>query len=109
MPLSWIFWLLAAFSANHMAVAQAAPEIKTDATLASKPTLAYPIDINHADLKNLTHLKGIGQKRAAAIIRYRQQHGIFHSVNDLVQVKGFTPKRVQTLLSTNQGKITTLH
>jgi competence protein ComEA len=107
MPVSWIFWVLAALTTTQVAMAQAAPTTKVAILPSSKSTVAYPVDINHADLKNLTHIKGVGKKRAKAIIQYRQAHGDFKSVNDLAQVKGFTQKRLQTLLEKNQGKITT--
>ena len=37
-------------------------------------TAATPVDINTADLETLMSVKGIGEKRAAAIIEYRQQN-----------------------------------
>ena len=109
MPLCWIFWLLAAISTSQMAVAEPLPSSENHSAVTSKTPITYPIDINHADLKGLSHIKGLGKKRAQAIIQYRQQHGNFHTINDLAQVKGFTQKRLQTFLSKNQGKITTLH
>lgn len=109
MPLSLVFWLLAAIGSSQMAVAQTTPTPKNESTITTKSPIIYPIDINHADLKNLGHIKGLGKKRAKAIIQYRKQHGEFHTLNDLSQVKGFTQKRLQMLLEKNQGKITTLH
>lgn len=46
------------------------------------------IDINKADIETLTLLKGVGEKRAKAIIAYRELHGKFGSVDDLLNVKG---------------------
>ena len=49
------------------------------------------VDINNAKTKELTSLKGIGKKKARAIIRYRKQH-CFRSVDEIVNVKGIGPK-----------------
>jgi len=45
------------------------------------------IDINSAGIKELTSLKGIGNKKATAIIEYRALH-CFKSVDELAKVKG---------------------
>jgi len=50
------------------------------------------IDINTADAKSLTLLKGIGEKRAEAIIKYRDANGPFKSVEELDKVKGISKK-----------------
>ncbi len=50
------------------------------------PSLA--LDINSATAKELEQLKGVGPKRAQAIVQYRQQHGDFSSVKDLLKVRG---------------------
>jgi competence protein ComEA len=47
-----------------------------------------PININTANVQQLTELSGIGESKAKAIVAYRQQHGDFKSVDDLTQVKG---------------------
>ncbi|MEW6991676.1 ComEA family DNA-binding protein [Colwelliaceae bacterium 6441] len=46
------------------------------------------ININQADPKELLALKGIGKKKAQAIINYRQENGDFKSINDLLKVQG---------------------
>lgn len=47
------------------------------------------ININTADAAALANVfKGIGIKRAQAIVQYREVHGLFKSVDDLAQVKG---------------------
>lgn len=50
------------------------------------------ININTATAQQLTTVKGIGPKRAAAIIAFREQHGQFKSVQELTGVKGLSPK-----------------
>ncbi|WP_131783308.1 ComEA family DNA-binding protein [Legionella gresilensis] len=57
------------------------------------------INLNTADFKLLTKsAKGIGAKRAQAIIKYRENHGKFKSVNDLAQVPGFGQKFINSHL-----------
>ncbi len=105
MPLSWIFWVLAAFSTTQVAFAEPVLISKGSASKSAQSSVEYPININHADIKHLMNIKGIGEKRAKAIIQYRKSHGDFKSLEDLSQVKGLTKKRLQTLLSKNQGRI----
>lgn len=51
--------------------------------------LATTVNINTADAEALTTmLKGIGPKKAADIVKYREDNGPFKSVEDLVLVKG---------------------
>lgn len=58
--------------------------------------LAGPVNINTADADTLTaELKGIGPKKAAAIVAHREQHGPFTSPYDLTAVKGIGEKTVQ--------------
>jgi len=57
---------------------------------------AGPIDINSADAKTLaTTIKGIGAKKAEAIVAYRVQHGPFKSIEELAQVKGIGKKTIE--------------
>lgn len=55
-------------------------------------SLAWSIDINTADATALAAaINGVGEKRAQAIVDYRDAHGQFQSVDDLVRVKGIGP------------------
>jgi competence protein ComEA len=49
---------------------------------------AAPLNINSATLVDLDGLPGIGPAKAAAILRYREEHGPFRAVDDLAQVPG---------------------
>jgi competence protein ComEA len=60
------------------------------------------IDINLADIKTLSLLKGIGAKKAAEIIRYRNSNGKFTSVDSLLNVSGIGEK----VLAMNKEKLT---
>ncbi len=59
------------------------------ASIISVAALAGPVNVNEADIKTLAkELDGVGEKRAAAIVQYREQHGSFKTVNELGKVKG---------------------
>jgi competence protein ComEA len=53
---------------------------------------AGPVNINTADAATLSReLKGVGIKRAQAIVDYRQKNGPFRSADELALVKGIGP------------------
>lgn len=61
--------------------------------LFSAVTFAQMIDINTATADQLEKgLKGIGPSKAAAIVKYRQEHGRFNSVEELTNVPGIGDK-----------------
>ena len=65
------------------------------------------LDINHADTKELTTLKGVGAKTAQKIVDYRTKYGCFTSIEDLVKVKGVGKKTLEknkTILEVKECK-----
>lgn len=46
------------------------------------------VNINTASLDELCTISGIGQSRAQSIVTYRQQHGAFGSIEDIMKVSG---------------------
>jgi comEA protein len=50
-----------------------------------------PVNINYADSEELQTLPGIGEVRALAIIAYREEHGGFLYVEELMEVSGIGP------------------
>jgi competence protein ComEA len=56
-----------------------------------------PVDLNTATAAELDALPGIGPATAAAIVRDREQHGPFHTVDDLSRVRGIGPAKLAQL------------
>ncbi|CAN5457615.1 hypothetical protein BH10ACT2_BH10ACT2_03820 [soil metagenome] len=56
-----------------------------------------PININSADSKRLEDLPGVGPATATAIIAYRDQHGPFGSVEQLADVRGIGPAKLDAI------------
>lgn len=50
--------------------------------------ISYPININTATVQELCTIDGIGEKRAEAIIQYRQQIGGYTSVEQIKNIQG---------------------
>ncbi|MCM1499568.1 MAG: helix-hairpin-helix domain-containing protein [Clostridium sp.] len=46
------------------------------------------VDINTADREKLMTLPGIGESKADVIIRYREEHGSFQAVEELMEIPG---------------------
>jgi len=56
-----------------------------------------PVDLNTATPDQLDALPGVGPATAAAILGYRRQHGRFRSVQDLLQIAGIGPAKLDRL------------
>ena len=73
-----------------------APTINIPAT-SLKNLQGELVNVNLATAIELEALPGIGSVIAQRIIEYREQHGPFHSLNELAQVKGIGPKKLEKL------------
>ena len=63
---------------------------------------ADPVNINTADAQALSkNIKGVGLKKAQAIVTYREKNGAYKKIEDLTKVKGIGNK----LLEKNNGTI----
>jgi len=64
---------------------------------ASGTTAGGLININSADATELEELSGIGEVLAAAIVSYREEHGPFASIEDLMDVSGIGPATLEEI------------
>jgi competence protein ComEA len=58
---------------------------------------AQVVDLNTASAAQLETLPGVGPATAQAIIDYRSQHGAFRSVDDLLNVRGIGPAKLDAM------------
>ena len=63
--------------------------------LASTNAFATPVNLNTASAEQLTALVGIGPTKALAIVAWREAHGPFKSVDQLIGIKGIGLKTVE--------------
>ncbi|MDO4301131.1 MAG: helix-hairpin-helix domain-containing protein [Clostridia bacterium] len=50
--------------------------------------VSFVININTADIYDLSALEGIGEKKALNIVEYRKKNGKFTDINELLNVDG---------------------
>lgn len=55
------------------------------------------ISVNYATQEEIESLNGIGPSKAQAIIQYRDEHGPFQTVEDLLEVSGIGEKTLENL------------
>jgi competence protein ComEA len=87
--------MLAGVSPSHAEPTAAQSSAAQGSTAAQKAASAAPastvarVNINTADAQTLSAgLHGVGEARAAEIVRYRETYGPFSSAEELVEVKG---------------------
>jgi competence protein ComEA len=59
---------------------------------------AGPLDLNTASERDLDALPGVGPATAKAIVTYRESHGPFTSVDQLLEVRGIGPAKLDQLV-----------
>ena len=47
-----------------------------------------PVNINTADVASLMRLSGIGERKAEDIVAFREEHGLFQTAEDIMNVPG---------------------
>jgi competence protein ComEA len=85
---------------GEMRIASASAEPRGGGGGLRAPTKAaprFPLDINRASAEELEALPGIGPVLAARIVEYRQLYGRFQSVDELIEVRGIGPKRLEQI------------
>jgi competence protein ComEA len=66
---------------------------------AGGPGVPATVDLNTATADELDTLPGVGPATAAAILAYRDQHGRFTSVDELLEVRGIGEAKLEQLRS----------
>ena len=59
--------------------------------------VTFPINLNTAGEAELLALPGVGEVLAQRILAYRQEHGGFESVEELLNVEGIGEKRFEQI------------
>lgn len=78
---------------NMSAAASSTAPLTTAEVTSAQPVTAEVttetyIDINSADVQELCRLRNIGEARAEAIIAYRNEHGRFNNIEEIMLVSG---------------------
>jgi len=58
---------------------------------------AEKVNINTATAAQLQRISGIGPTIADRIVKYREEHGLFKTVQDITHVKGIGPKKYEAI------------
>lgn len=83
-------------------MAFAADTTATDEQATTQPVDTGKLNINSATAEQFMALKGIGKKKADAIIAWRTEHGGFKSLEELAEVNGISERFV----SEHQAELT---
>lgn len=59
-----------------------------ESDVSSQAEQAHKININTADKEELMTLSGIGEAKADAVIAYREEHGAFQNIDEIMNVSG---------------------
>lgn len=69
-----------------------------DSAEAATEAIMFPININAAGKEELTALPGIGEELASRILKYRDTKGSFSRVEELLNVDGIGPGKLEGIL-----------
>lgn len=86
MKKSWILMVLISCLSFPLFVAAQSNTVPLPTSIKEKTI--ETINLNTADERDLVRLKGVGEKKAQAIIQWREANGGFKTVEDLLKVKG---------------------
>lgn len=90
---------------SFFSFAAPAPAVKDPTAVTAgvvEPVPGAMLDLNKADAATLqSQLSGIGKTKAEAIVAYREEHGDFASVDELLEIKGIG----KALLDRNREKL----
>jgi competence protein ComEA len=78
-------------------VGETVPVVIGNAPLVADTTPSGPVNVNSATADQLDVLPGVGPATAAAIVAHREQHGPFQTVEQLGDVRGIGPAKLDAL------------
>ncbi|MNJ09913.1 ComE operon protein 1 [compost metagenome] len=101
--LSYLLLPLLASATFSISAAPATTAVATPPPIVATQQEAPRLDLNTADAITLqSNLSGIGKTKAEAIVAYREEHGAFASVDELLEIKGIG----KALLDRNREMLT---
>lgn len=68
------------------------PDVEGERTATSKK-----VNLNYASQEQIEELSGIGPSKAQAIIQYREENGLFQSMEDILNVSGIGEKTLENI------------
>lgn len=96
MKIITITFIAALLSFSSLSYAADTTSTSQPATTSAKaPVKQETVNINTADVQTLTRLKGVGEKKAEAIIAWRKTNGNFKTVEQFADVKGIGPDMLE--------------
>lgn len=73
------------------------PDLYLEGSDTAEQFKEHKVDINSADQSELETLPGVGPATALAIIKYREQHGPFEIIEDIMLIPGIKEARFRSL------------
>src|SRR4029077_7487963 len=67
------------------------------AAIGKKIPPTAPLDLNTATAAQLAQVPSIGASTAKAIVQFRQKSGLFEGVEDLLAIRGISPRKLEQI------------
>ena len=93
-----IYQIAPAEESRLEAAEEEAEEPAEEVTEETEPATVFPLNINTATIPELDELPGIGPVLAQRIVDYREAHGGYKAVEELVKVNGIGDAKLMEIL-----------